>query len=501
MITDAQYRRLKQMLSEGKKIDECALKSGMTEKTARKYRKQGKFPSEIKKEHTWRTRHDPFEEVWENVKKQLCLEPRLQTLTIFQDLQKKYPGKFQDGQLRTLQRKIKKWRAIDGPSKEVIFPQEHYYGRLCQSDFTHMDKLGITIDKQPFPHLIYHFVFTKSNWETGSICFSESFESLSEGLQRALWHAGGVAEFHQTDCLSAAVNKLDNPEEFTRRYIALLQHYGIKPKRINPRKANENGDVEQSHYRLKNAVDQELMLRGTRDFRNRGEYEQFIMEMLDQRNKGREKAFHAEQQQLKPLPQNKLDSFKRIDCRVSRQSTILVNHNIYSLDSRLIGEKVKVKMHAEQLEVWYVGKVVATIPRLKGSGNHRIQYRHVIDSLIRKPGAFENYKYKGDMFPTTRFRIIYDELLHRKNPRYAAKNYLAILNLAAKENESLVDEVIRVLLQEKTELIDSQTVADRYSSLKENAMPGKPNSHVEPVMLDQYDRLLQGKEALCAMIN
>ena len=489
------------MLSKGKKLNECALKSGMDESTARKYRDLGKYPSEIKKDHTWRTRIDPFEDVWADITERLHLEPGLEALTLFQDLQEQYPGKFQDGQLRTLQRKVKTWRATEGPPQEVMFPQEHHFGRLCQSDFTHMNSLGVTINKQPFPHLVYHFVFTKSNWETGSICFSESFESLSEGLQTALWQAGGVAEYHQTDCLTAAVNKLDNPEAFTGRYNALMQHYGIKPKRINPGKANENGDVEQSHYRFKKAVDQELMLRGSRDFSSRDEYDQFLIKLFDKRNKGRAKAFEIEQQALNPLPQKKLDSFKNLECRVSRASTILVNHNIYSVNSRLINEQVKVKVYADYLDVRYAKKCVEIIPRLKGSGKHRVQYRHVIDSLIRKPGAFENYKYKNDMFPTTRFRIVYDGLLKRKTQRNAAKEYLAILYLAAKEDESLVDDVIRNCLQEKIEIIDSQIVNARYKTLKEGTKPEKVDIHIKDVNLDLYDLLLPEREALCTMMN
>jgi hypothetical protein len=262
MVTDHQVRRLKKMLSEGKKLNTSALRTEMDEKTARKYRDTGKLPSELKKEHAWRTRIDPFEDVWEEVYGKLNAEPGLEALTIFQDLQREHPERYQDGQLRTFQRGVKRWRAIAGPPKEVMFPQEHHPGRLSQSDFTHMQDLGVTIGKQPFDHLLYHFILTRSNWETGSICFSESFESLSDGLQRALWKLGGVPEYHQTDCLSTAVNKDGNPEEFTKRYTALTDHYRLKPKRINPGKGHENGDVEQSHFRFKNAVDQELMLRG-----------------------------------------------------------------------------------------------------------------------------------------------------------------------------------------------------------------------------------------------
>lgn len=120
----------------------------------------------------------------------------MEAKTLFDDLQRKDPGRFQDGQLRTLQRRIKAWRALEGPESEVYFSQEHKPGNFCQSDFTHLSTLEITITGQPFPHMIYHFVLTYSNWETGTICFSENFESLSEGLQNALWELGGVPKRH-----------------------------------------------------------------------------------------------------------------------------------------------------------------------------------------------------------------------------------------------------------------------------------------------------------------
>ena len=196
----------------------------MSEKTARKYIRVGKLPSQYKVDHTWKTRNDPFEAVWEELKGKLEINPGLQAKTLFQDLQRRFPGKYADGQIRTLQRKVKRWRSLEGPSKEVFFPQIHKPGQLCQSDFTHMTKLKVTINGQRFPHMLYHFVLTYSNWETGNICFSESFESLSDGIQNALWKLGGVPSDHQTDRLSSAVHKLGHPEEFTQRYKALLNH-------------------------------------------------------------------------------------------------------------------------------------------------------------------------------------------------------------------------------------------------------------------------------------
>jgi len=198
----------------------AAAKAGMDEKTARKYLKNDSLPSQCRKEHIWRTRPDPFGQEWETIKEQLIVNPGLEAKTVFEALQREQSGKFSDGQLRTLQRRIKVWRATEGPPKEVFFPQQHYPGQLCASDFTNMNELSITIQGQAFEHLVYHFVLTYSNWETGTVCFSESYESLSEGLQNALWQVGGVPQRHRTDRLSAAVHKECNPEEFTNRYQA-----------------------------------------------------------------------------------------------------------------------------------------------------------------------------------------------------------------------------------------------------------------------------------------
>jgi len=342
---------------------------------------------------------------------------------------------------------------------------------------------------------------TKSNWETVSICFSESFESLSDGFQRAVWELGGVPERHQTDSLSTAVNKEGNPEEFTKRYSALMDHYRVKPTRINVRKPNENGDVEQSHFRFKKSVDQELMLRGSRDFESREKYEQFLRKMLKRRNSGRKVQVELEKKVLRALPIRKLDSFKTIEKPVTKNSTILIDHNIYSVNSQLIGEKVKVKVSAEYLEVIYAQKLAHKIPRLRGAGKHKIQYRHIIDSLIRKPGAFENYKYKQDMFPTTRFRMVYDGLLKARTTRKAAKEYLSILDLAAKESESLVDDAIRILIHTGSQIIDSRAVKDMFKALQEDNLPINPEIHIQKVNPGIYNELFSNQEAAWISLN
>jgi hypothetical protein len=477
-------------LGKGKSLAASAAKADMDEKTARKYRALGKLPSEIKVDYTWRTREDPFAEVWKEVKEKLEINPGLEAKTLFEDLQRRYPGRFADGQLRTLQRRVKIWRALEGPAKEVFFPQIHYPGELCESDFTYMNSLGVTIAGQPFDHLVYHFVLTYSNWETGTICFSESFESLSEGLQNALWELGGVPEQHRTDRLSAAVRKPDNPEEFTQRYRALLSHYGLKGHKTHPDSPHENGDVEQRHYRFKKALEQSLMLRGSGDFSSRQDYAGFLDKLFAQLNQGRKDRLAEELKVLRRLPPRRLDSCKRLPIRVGPSSTIRVNHNVYSVDSRLIGEKITIKLYGEHLEVWYAQQRIERIPRLRGEGKHRIQYRHIIDWLVRKPGAFENYRYRADLFPTHRFRMAYD-WLKRHHPSRSAKEYLGILHLAARQNQSGVDDALRILIDNE-QPITIGAVETMMGSLEQ--IPSPTEITIAEVDLCAYDGLLSVRE-------
>lgn len=243
----------------------AASKAGMDVKTARKYLKARRLPSEMKVARHWRTRPDGFAEVWPEIGEQLRTNPALEAKTIFAALQRQYPNRFADGQLRTLQRRIKTWRATEGPAQEVYFVQEHRAGELCESDFTHLSDLGVTIAGEPFAHTLYHFVLTYSNWETGTICQSESFASLSEGLQNALWELGGVPRLHRTDRMTSAVNNLTEQAEFQKNYQALLRHYGLDGRKIQTGQPNENGDIEQRHYRLQRALEQALLLRDSRD--------------------------------------------------------------------------------------------------------------------------------------------------------------------------------------------------------------------------------------------
>jgi len=490
MVTDRQVRRLRELIRRGKTLALSAAKTEMDEKTARRYMRLGRLPSEVRVNHSWRTREDPFADYWDEVHGMLDVNPGLEAKTLFEWLKRRYPERFSDGQLRTLQRRVKVWRALEGPAREVFFPQVYEPGKLCQSDFTDMRRLGVTIQRARFDHLIYHFVLPYSNWETGTICFSESFESLSEGLQNALWELDGVPEAHRTDRLTLAVQKTDHPEEFTQRYSALLNHYRLRGCKIQRGKPHENGDVEQRHHRLKRALDQSLMLRGSRDFADRGHYGRFLEKLFCQLNAGRQARLSEELRVVGKLPRVRLEACKRLKLRVGRGSTIRVNHNVYSVPSRLIGELVDVRLYSDHLEVWYAQRRVETMARIRGEGRHRINYRHIIEWLVRKPGAFEHYRYRDDLFPTSRFRMAYDDIKERYGPARAAKEYLAILELAATESEVGVDDALRMLMADEMAMS-----AEAVETVLHSHRQVEPVTEVavEDVDLGLYDALLVGE--------
>jgi hypothetical protein len=496
MVTDQQVRRLFKLSNTEKSQEIAAAKAGMDIKTARKYLRLRRLPSEVKTDRHWRTRKDYFEDVWPKIREQLSTNPGLEAKTIFGALQREYPERFADGQLRTLQRKIKHWRATDGPAQEVYFVQEHRPGELCESDFTHLTELGISIEGEQFPHLLYHFVLTYSNWETGTICFSESFASLSEGLQQAFWELGGVPALHRTDRMTAAINNLTELADFQRNYQALLRNYGIEGRKIQTGRPNENGDIEQRHHRFKRALEQALLLRGSRDFRTVAEYGLFLKQLFEQLNSGRKERLAEEMEILRALPERRFDSAKRVRARVSSGSLITVERNSYSVNSRLIGEIVEARVFASHLEIWYGGQKLEQLPRLRGRTNYRVDYRHIIDWLVRKPGAFASYRYREHLFPTVQFRKVYD-LLKEVTPRRCDRRYLEILHMAAKQGEARIDDALRLLLQSAAgqQAIINKEAFEEFLDRCEQA-PDITDVHVAEVSLASFDQLFSEPEVL-----
>lgn len=488
MIKDGQVCKLRQLLAAGDFLAVAARRTGMDEKTARKYRDSYQLPSEQARPRTWRTRSDPFQDVWADVQARLEAEPKLRAFALFQWLQEKHPGRFPDSQRRTFERRVRAWRASHGPNQEVMFPQVHVPGDLGASDFTNMNSLCITIARQPLDHLLYHFTLTYSNWESVSVCYSESFEAFSRGLQKAVWQLGGVPRKHRSDSLSAAVNNLSEDREFRSRYRDLLDHYRMDPQRINVRKAHENGDVESSHGHLKVAIEQALLLRGSRDFASYEDYEYFLEELVDKRNAARLSGSEEEQTVLGELPPVKLDYRTRVPgIKVRSSSTIQVKRNTYSVPSRLIGHKVDVVIDADFVEVWYGDWHVQRMPRLIGASKHAINYRHVIDSLVRKPGAFENYQYREDMFPTSHFRMAYDWLCRDHSARVATREYLKILQLAARDSQDAVQDALRLAIVNNSAI---SAEAIRLAVEEHQQVPPATDVVVDAPDLQQFDSLL-----------
>jgi len=489
MTTDAEVRLYMKERAKGRTQEQAAAKAGISVRTARKYERATQFPSQFKQPRTYRTHPNPFAADWSWVLDQLKRDPAVQGKTLFGLLGEHAPGRYQPGQLRTFQRHVATWRLEHGPNKEVFFPQVHHPGVVAQSDFTDLGPLGITLGGVPFPHLLYHLVFTYSNVEAVRVCFSESFEALVEGLEAALWQAGGVPRQHRTDHLGAAIRPLtaDDQTQARERYAAVMRHYQLEPTVNNAGEAHENGDVEQAHHRFAEALDQALRVRGSRDFPDRAAYDRFLAELVRRRNATRAARWAEEQAALRPLPATALAPCREVTVTVGRFSTIQVLRNTYSVPSRLIGARVLVRVRAEVLEVYRGPTKLATMPRLHGQGRHRIDYRHVIWSLVRKPGAFANYRYRDDLFPSLTFRRAYDALVSARLVG-ADREYVRVLHLAASTTESEVETALLLLLEQGT--------APTLDAVRELVRP--PGPAAVPALaaaaldLDVYDRLLGG---------
>jgi hypothetical protein len=491
MVTDAQVRLLRQKRMEGRNLETAAAAAGMSERTARKWQ-DGALPSESKGERWWRTREDAFAEVWDDEIVPLLRNDTkgvLEATTLFAVLEEKHPGRFREGQLRTLQRRVRDWRALTGPEREVIFPQEHVPGREAAFDFTDASGLGVTVCGEVLEHLIFELVLSYSGWSWVAVVFAENFETLQACVQGALWDLGGVVEVLRSDNLSAATHELQEQRRrvLTERYQALLDHYGIRSTRIRPGESHENGVVEQAHRRLKSILAQALVLRGSTEFASVEEYAGWVREVVERwRNRGRGEKFAEDRLHLRPLPRAPIPNYTTVRPTVRRWSTIQVAGRTYSVPSRLIGHEVEVRLHPNEVEVRYRDKTVETMARLRGSHRVRINYRHVIWSLVRKPGAFARYRFREELFPSLVFRRAYDALRTWRGER-ADVEYVRILHLAASTRQ---DEVERTL----GELLEGGERFD-YAAVKDAVRPEPmaiPRIRLPEPDLSAYDRLIGG---------
>lgn len=490
--THAQVRKIMEEFNKHGTVGVAAMRAGVDRKTAAKYIREGKLPSDLKKERDWRTRSDPFSEDWQDIQVRLNDAPELEAKALFEDLVRRHPGRYEPGQVRTLQRHIRQWRALAGPPKEVFFSQQHRPGEALQTDFTWATELGVTIGGEAFAHMLCHPVLPYSNWEWATVCYSESLLALRSGVQAALFRLGRVPEFHQTDNSTAATHTLSSGKrDFNVDYESTMRHLGMKPRTIAVGKSNQNGDVEALNGALKRRLKQHLLLRGSRDFASVAEYEAWLQEILILANKLRQTKLRDELAVMKALSVKRLPEFNIEKPRVTSWSTIRVLRNTYSVPSRLIREEVEVRVYDDRLEVFFAGQPQEVFERLRGNGGHRIDYRHVIWSLVRKPGAFARYKYRSDLFPSLTFRRCYDALRASVVESQADINYLRILHLAASTMECEVETAILMLLDDP-----QLPTADAVKALVSPESPAVPEIDVPAVDLATYDELLEEEVGL-----
>lgn len=474
-------------------LSKAALRADLDRKTARKYVRAGKLPSQMAADRTWRTRKDPFAQDWERCCKMFEDSPELEAKTVFEWLCRERPGRYQEGQLRTFQRRVRRWRALSGPEQEVFFAQEHHPGKRMSSDFTHMDELNITIGGKAFSHMLCHCVLTYSNWEWASICHSESLLALRTGIQNALTRLGHVPAEHWTDHSTAATHRLSElsgeRRGFNRGYLDLMEHFSMQPRTIQVDSPHENGDVESLNGALKRRVNQQLLLRGSREFSDQAAYEQFLHGVLRQVNSSRTKRLSEELKRMPVLDVQRLPEYQVLRCPVRSWGTINVKRRIYSVPSRLIGRTLSVHRYAQHVEVFYKGVLQLSAPWLRKEREHHINYRHLISSLLRKPGAFHNYRFRSDLFPTPAFKWAYETLCETVNERTAGREYLQILNHAATTMECEVDSALSALCT-RGELPRLDAV------LAECPRPAPALPAHEPFAVDlgSYDGLLESKE-------
>jgi len=477
------------------------MKADMDRKTARKYIEAGTLPSAMAQPRDWRTRPDPFEEHWPEVEARLRDTPELEAKTLFELLQDQQPGRYEDGQLRTLQRHVKRWRAGHGPEREIVLAQQHRAGEAAQTDFTHATELSVTIVGQVFVHLLCVLVLPYSNWGWATICLSESMAALRKGVQRAVFQLGRVPQYHQTDCSTAATHRIpagqaaclpDGKRPFNVEYLALMQHLGMTPRTIEVGEKEQNGDVESANGALKRRLEQALLVRGSRDFESVEAYQAFIDKVVCKANAHRCRRVEEDLAAMRELSVAKLPEYVEEDVHVSEWSTVRVKHCAYSVPSRLKGEWVRVRIYEDKIEVRYADELQLTCERLLGRNQHRIDYRHVIWSLMRKPGGFARYVYREEMFPQLVFREAYDAIQVAHPGTKGDVAYLRILHLAASTLEADVAAALAQLQTAGTPITVDAVKALIAPSSSEVAVPALAATEVD---LAEYDTLLDAQEA------
>ena len=414
----------------------AAAKASISIATAYRIEKDPRLPSQRKAPRE-RRRPDPLGDIFKaEVVPMLQASPGLRSVAIFEEMIRRHP-ELGGGIRRTLERRIRSWRAIHGAEREIIFRQVHEPGRMGLSDFTDMGDAGITIAGAALDHRLYHFRLAYSGFEHAHVVLGgESFVALAEGLQNALWSLGGVPREHRTDSLSAAFRNLDTQActDLTRRYDEFCHHYGMTPSRNNTGIAHENGAIEGPHGHLKRAIQDALLMRGSADFADLAAYRGFIDEIVSRRNVRNAKRIDLERAELQPLPGQRTSDYEEVSVRVTSSGGFTLRKVFYTVPSRLIGHRLRVRLFDDRLDLFIGGTPLMTLtrgrPHASGKHDQVVDYRHVIHSLRRKPMALLSLVYRDQLFPRDAYRRTFDALLMRLPERQACRVMTDLLALA-----------------------------------------------------------------------
>lgn len=501
-ITGKQVELYMKAKREGKTQEAAAAKAGISERSGRSI-ERGEVKPMVKKSRDWRTRKDPFAAVWESeVVPLLQKTPDLSPITLFEDLQEKHPGVYSNGKKRTFQRRVKAWKALYGPEKEVIFRQRQEVGRLGLSDFTELPAGCITVAGEPLRHRLYHFRLAYSGWRYAKLVLGgESYSALAEGLQEALYRLGGAPREHRTDSLSAAYKNLTKAEEedLTERYHALCHHYEMTPSRNNRGIGHENGSIESPHGHLKRRIRQGLLLRESADFERIEDYQSWLDGIVKQMNRHCKEALEVERPVLKALPARRTCDFSEQVVKVTTSSTIDVKRVLYTVPSRLIGERLRLHIYDDRIEGYVGSQQAITLPRVYPlSHRHRarsVDYRHVIGQLVRKPQAFRYSQIRDDLLPNAAYRQIWAYLDSQLEPRDACKRIVGILALAAEAEceDALGHYLLRQF--EAKQIPSLQALQQRFHARTANTQspvtPERlPVNHIQQHPLSHYSALM-----------
>lgn len=498
-LTSNQLEIYMKAIKEGKTQVVSAAKSGMSERSGREI-ERGRRVDPRTKARTWRTRMDPFESVWsQELEPMLRNSPSLSALTLLEHLQSSHGGdSFPDKLLRTLQRRVKAWCHQEGPACEVMFRQEYVPGDMSLSDFTELKELNITIQGKALKHLLYHFRVIYSGWSYLKVVLGgESYTALAEGLQNALWCLGGSPREHRTDSLSAAFKNLSSEEaaDQTKQYQDFCNHYGMTPSRNNRGVSHENGGIESPHGHLKRRIKQAFILRGSYDFNSVDAYQTWIEQIVNQHNRRNAKAIDVERLALQPLPTYKTADYTVLPVKVSSSSTIIVRKSLYTVSSRLIGANLQVHLYHDNLHCYLGGNLVAKLCRVYGQGKNlrarNIDYRHVIDSLVKKPMAFFRSQLRDSLLPNDVYRQIWQDISTCLPAREASRLMVGLLHIAATADceKVLGEKVTDGLL---VGVIPSLSDLRRHWGMTQSSL--HPVVDVTQHTLESYNQLIPSQE-------